>query len=40
MYAIRSYYEIQNEYGISAIAILAQSAFESGWGEKAIGFNP
>jgi len=40
---IEKYYpfaeKIQNEYGISAIAILAQSAFESGWGEKAIGFN-
>lgn len=30
---------VQNETGIPAIAILAQSALESGWGDKAIGNN-
>ncbi len=31
--------EVQNETSIPAIAILAQSALESGWGKKAIGNN-
>lgn len=31
--------EVEKETGITAISILAQSALESGWGEKAIGNN-
>lgn len=38
---IQTYYpfalNVEKKTGISAIAILAQSALESGWGEKAIG---
>lgn len=40
---IKKYYpeakKVENETGISAIAILAQAALESGWGVKAIGNN-
>jgi len=32
-------YQIEKDYGVPAIAILAQGALESGWGKKAIGYN-
>jgi flagellar protein FlgJ len=30
---------VENETGFNAVAILTQAAFESGWGEKAVGNN-